>query len=182
MKTSETIEKKEKTPKSKAREWIEMGVVMLLAVAFALFIRFNVGQLFLVSGHSMEPTFQTRDFAIASLLSYRDEGPKIGDIVVVKAEALGDKKLIKRVVGLPGDKIQVIEGDLYRNGKEVKESYIQEEAKETTDVFDVPKGHVFVMGDNRNFSTDSRVIGAIPREDVVGKVVMEVWNNPFKKY
>lgn len=173
---------RKKAEKSKKREITEYVIVLLAGISLALFVRFNVGQLIMVNGPSMLPTFQHGDFAVTSKHAYKNEKPKVGDVVVVKADALDGKKIIKRVVGVEGDTIEVTDGYLYRNGEKIEEDYIKEKILGDAEKITVPKNHVFIMGDNRNNSADSRVIGPVPEEKILGKVVLELWNNPFKKY
>ncbi|MCG1022890.1 signal peptidase I [Sutcliffiella horikoshii] len=94
-------------------------------------------------------------------------------------EQQGNNYWIKRVIGVEGDKIEYRGGTVYRNGEELEEAYIQEEMLYPFDEVIVPKDHVFVMGDNRNDSRDSREIGSIPKENVMGKVVLRYY--PFNK-
>ena len=185
------ITKLEKKKKSTQRELLEYLIVIIIGVSLAFYVRSNVGQLFLVDGQSMEPTFQNHDFAVSSIISYKHNSPKIGDIVIVQADTI-NKKIIKRVEGLPGDTLQIKDGYLYRDGKKINEPYIKEKMTNIDEfqtpydlmqsAYTVPKGTVFVMGDNRNNSGDSREFGPFPNNKILGKVVLELWNNPFKTY
>ena len=91
----------------------------------------------------------------------------------------GNNYWIKRVIGVEGDTLEYREGTVYRNGEALEEDYIQEEMLYPFEEVTVPKGHVFVMGDNRNESRDSREIGSIPKENVMGKVVLRYY--PFNR-
>ena len=105
-----------------------------------------------------------------------DDGIKHGDILIVKYPGKGDTAYVKRVVGLAGDTIEVREGVLYRNGEAVKEDYtLDDEMKYTFESYTVPEGNYFVLGDNRNDSLDSHMIGPIPKEDIVGHAVCVIW-------
>lgn len=181
MEQIEEMKETEET-KSKLREILEYVAIIIVGVIAALLIRSYVGQLFFVNGESMEPTFQNADFAISSKVSYYRHSPERGDVVIVEADVLNHKKIIKRVIGVEGDTIEIKNNVLYRNGKKIKESYINEKMDTPDLTVTVPKDEIFVMGDNRNNSTDSRFIGSFPLEKVQGKVVMELWNNPFKRY
>ena len=167
--------------KSMGREIMEYGIVILAAIIVAFLVRYNIGQLVVVKGDSMNPTFQNKDIAISSIISYHKHKPKRGDVVIVQSEQLHEK-IIKRVIGVEGDTIEVKDGVLYRNDKRVKEAYIKEKMEGTVAKTKIDKNHVYVMGDNRNNSADSRVLGAFTLDDVKGKVVLELWNNPFKKF
>lgn len=172
-----TVENK----KSTKREILEYAIVIVIGIALALLIRIFVAQIFLVSGQSMEPTLQNRDAGIVYLGSYRKHDPKIGDIVVVKENHI-NKKIIKRVIGKPGDTIEVKDGVLYRNDKAVEEPYIKEKMKYDYPKITVPADNYFCMGDNRNNSSDSREFGTFSKDQIIGKLVFELWNNPFKTF
>ncbi|MGD6781452.1 signal peptidase I [Sutcliffiella horikoshii] len=94
-------------------------------------------------------------------------------------ETQGNNYWIKRVIGVEGDKLEYRGGTVYRNGEALVEEYLQEEMLFPFEEVTVPKGHVFVMGDNRNESIDSREIGSIPKENVMGKVVLRYF--PFNR-
>ncbi|PGK51468.1 signal peptidase I [Priestia megaterium] len=166
--------------KSTGREIMEYGIVILVAIIVAVLVRSYIGQLVVVKGNSMNPTFENKDIAISSIISYHKHKPKRGDIVIAQSDQLNER-IIKRVVGIEGDTIEVKNGALYRNGKKIKESYIKEKMEGTVEKTKVEKNHLYVMGDNRNDSADSRILGALPIDKIKGKVVLELWNNPFKK-
>ncbi|RDU37209.1 signal peptidase I [Neobacillus piezotolerans] len=160
--------------KSGAYEWIKS---ILVALLIAFIVRSFFFTPIIVDGASMNPTLQDKDRMIVTKIAE----PKRFDIVVFHAP--DGREYIKRVIGLPGDRIEYKNDVLYINGKAYKEPYLEKFKKEIigaslTDSFTlketaveadtVPKGHLFVMGDNRRYSTDSRSIGAIPMEKVVG--------------
>lgn len=152
------------------KEWVIPG---LIGVMFAFLIKIFIFDVVLISGASMEPTFQSGDVVISEKVTKKIGDYEIGDIVIVDVDEdlINDKKIIKRIVGLEGDVISVSQGYLYRNGKLVKEEYIKEEIEIDFDQVTVPEGHVFIMGDNRNNSTDSRIIGPIKKENISGIVM-----------
>lgn len=130
-----------------------------------------------VKGASMEPTFESGDYILTSKISYRMETPKTGDVIVFKSPKNPDVDFIKRIIALPGEQIKIADGTVYVNEQAIKESYI---AAQTT-LFEggfikngveetVPEGYLFVMGDNRPRSSDSREFGFIPIRQVIGKV------------
>ena len=102
---------------------------------------------------------------------------KYGDVIIAKCNILGQQRqIIKRVIGKQGDTIECIDHELYRNGKKVNETYINEQMTDTNWTYTVPKGDVFIMGDNRNHSTDSRYIGAVSfKKEIVGKVFFKAF-------
>lgn len=154
------------------KEWI---IPALIGCAVAIALKFFVFDVIVIDGESMEPNFHDNEVVISQKVSKNYE---IGDTIILTITEgyqnggfLEHKKLIKRIVGLEGDTIEVKDGILIRNGKEVKEPYINEKMEEDFDEYTVPKGKVFVMGDNRNNSSDSRIIGAIDKKDINGIVL-----------
>lgn len=122
----------------------------------------------LTTGSSMEPTISDRQ----PILVHRFFIPKINDLVVFKNRSHGPKRLLKRIVALEGDMVKFRFSRLYVNGQLVKEPYLKELMRyRITDDLVVPKNHVYVLGDNRNNSMDSRQLGPIPKKDVIGVVV-----------
>lgn len=142
----------------------------------------------------MKPTLQDNDFVIVSRIGKTlNLDLKYGDIVVIdrridrKRSILDDIRdlgifnrmqnrnlLIKRVIGLPGDTIEIREGSLFRNGELLEEPYLLEQNMYGQASYQVPEDHVFVLGDNRNNSMDSRVIGFIPIDNIKGTMVLDV--------
>ena len=176
--------RKRKLPKPTIWEellsWITSFAISL--VILALFLVF-VGKPFTVSGQSMYPTLHDSDRMFMS---------KLGDIhrfdVVVLQAPDQDKEYIKRVIGMPGDTIEVKDGKLYINGQVVDQPFINTELlvnktvyiddftlQELTGELKVPEGKYFVMGDNRGVSKDSRMIGFIERSAIEGKAVFTIW-------
>lgn len=167
------------------KEWIkEWGLAFLIGAALAMVIKTFVIDVVYIRGQSMEPTFQNGDVVLAEKLTGRFGEFDYGEVVIVSAEKIeGIKKhLIKRVIGKEGDTIEIKDGVLYRNGKEVKEEYIKETIKQDFEKVTVGKGQVFVMGDNRNNSTDSRSIGAFDVKEIKGRVFIELADNVFVTY
>lgn len=125
----------------------------------------------------MDNTFHNGDYILTSKIAYRFEKPELGDIVVFESPSNPDVDYIKRIIGVPGDRIMVSNGAVTRNGKVLAEPYAErpisvfqggflQEGQEVV----VPVGYVWVMGDNRPRSSDSREFGFIPQEHIVGKV------------
>ena len=160
-------------------EWAQaIAVAMVLALVLNQFI-FSLVQ---VEGNSMLPTLQSKERLVVTKLFYK---PKAKDIVVVKSEELG-KHIIKRVIAVPGDIIDIHAGtgEVLLNGKVIDEPYILEQTKSGGNVnkypLTVPEGYVFVMGDNRNNSSDSRNLGLIAYEDIVGRASLRI--TPFSRF
>jgi signal peptidase I len=176
--------------------------VETLVLAGLLFVLLRVSiQNFRVDGPSMEPSLRTGEYVFVNKLAYvrlslgrvgellpfgdRDEGegvyfpmgrPQRGDVVVFKDVRGQERDLIKRVIGVEGDMIGIVNGVVYRNGQALEEPYIlsalpgQEMRAQT-----VPPGHVFVMGDNRPASSDSRSWGPVPLEAIIGRAWVLYW-------
>lgn len=184
------------------RELVEWVKAIGFAFILALIINIFIFEVYTVDGFSMVPTLQHGDRVVALKVNHLfNTVPDYGEIVIVDGNvsrlrsikdefvdnALVSKLLgrvnqyiwIKRVIGKPGDIIEVKDGKLYRNEEIIKEDYINEKMVRDFNQITVPKGHVFVMGDNRNHSKDSRYVGAIPLENVRA----EVWFRflPLKK-
>ncbi|MCM3767935.1 signal peptidase I [Neobacillus niacini] len=172
----------------KKNEFWEWTKALLIAVALAAIIRYFLFAPIVVDGLSMMPTLKDQDRMIVNKFSYKIGEPKRFDIIVFHAPE--QKDYIKRVIGLPGDKIEYKDDILYVNGKAYEEPYLEEYKKQAqdgplTDNFTleetpvgqmtVPEGELFVMGDNRRFSKDSRHIGSIPMEKVIGNTSIVYW-------
>jgi signal peptidase I len=154
------------------------------AVLIALLINLFLAQATRVYGQSMEPNLHTDQRLVVEKLSYNRQnrqilglnGPERGDVVVIRVESQGDELLIKRVIGLPGDVVEIHDGHVIVNGQPLNEPYV---AGSTTTGFyaptTIPPLQIFVLGDNRGFSNDSRSFGTIPLEDVVGRAWFSYW-------
>lgn len=163
-------------------EWVGAAALGLI---LAMVLRLFVVEGYQISGESMEPTFQHGDFVFAEKITPKFSTLSIGDIVILEtseAKESTENKIIKRVVGVEGDKVEIKEGFLYRNDVLVNEGYIQEEIFGDFPPITVPKGEVFVLGDNRNNSSDSRVFGTFSYDQIKGKVAVEFFNNPLRFY
>lgn len=170
------------------REIIEIIFLVILAVGIALFIVNFVGQRTVVFGSSMVPTLHDRDQLVVYKLGYLLSGsPQKGDIVVVwippeKRNNKNEKLYIKRIMATAGDTIEVKDKTVILNGKALDEPNVVKEGGlyQEIDQVKVPEGHVFVMGDNRVNSEDSRKLGFIPISDIKGKAVLRFW--PFSAF
>jgi signal peptidase I len=177
----------EQVMKKKKNELWEWTKALLIAVILAAVIRYFLFAPIVVDGLSMMPTLHDQNRMIVNKLSYEIGQPNRFEIIVFHAPE--GKDYIKRVIGLPGDKIEYKNDTLFVNGKAYKEPYLDEYKKQVldgplTDPFTlkekigrdtVPKGELFVMGDNRRFSKDSRHIGTIPMSKVIGKTNVVYW-------
>jgi len=159
----------DKQNKNVILEYIKVIVVTLLITYSILFFI----QISTVHGSSMEPTYSEGNIVIVEKFFYQKGNPSINDIIVVNAH-VENRHYIKRVVGVSGDFLEIKDGKLYRNGELVEEDYIKEPMLESDMIITVPEGKIFVMGDNRNNSSDSRQLGYFDvKDDVIGKVILK---------
>jgi len=154
----------------------EVLETVLPAILIALLINVFVGQATRVEGQSMEPNLHTEQRLVVEKLSYRFHGPQRFDIVVIRVPSQGDALLIKRVIGLPGETVEFREGQVYIDGELLDEPYVRQTTRMgRTGKVVVPPLHVFVMGDNRNHSNDSRSFGPVPIDNIVGRAWLSYW-------
>ena len=130
-----------------------------------------------VNGSSMDPTVRNGQLMLASKVF---SGPERGEIVVVKGLGLDQRKLIKRVIGLPGETIEIHSGEVLINGRVLNEDYVRHHSTDSMEALTVPEDYYWVMGDNRTASTDSRVWGPIPEENILGSAWVSYW--PITKW
>ena len=139
-----------------------------------------------VVGISMSPSFEERDYLLVSRQSYNHAEPARGDVIVFKSELVDSngkrENLIKRVIGLPGDTVEVKNDKVYINGKLQSDSYTKERKTNGEVEVIVPEGYYFCLGDNRLHSVDSRysAVGLISEDQIVGKVIFRIY--PFSKF
>ena len=166
------------------REFIIDTLKYILTIVVVIFIVMYVATVQQVVGPSMNPTFKDQDIVILNKFHYHLFDIKRFDIVSLKYD--GTKYLIKRVIGMPGDKVEYKDNKLFINGKEKKEDFLAEDI--ITEDFsltslgyeEIPEGMYLVLGDNRQDSMDSREIGLIKEEDIIGKVNLRIW--PINKF
>lgn len=150
-------------------------ILETLVLAALLFIAINaVSARIRVDGSSMVPTLHDGQFVMVNRLAYRFGSPNHGDIVVFPSPQNPDQEYIKRIIGLPGDSVGIANGKVYVNDQALIEPYI-DAAPRGQGAWVVPEGHVFVLGDNRNNSQDSRNFKYIPLENVIGKAIFIYW-------
>jgi signal peptidase I len=154
-----------------AREIIET-VALTLIIFFV--IRFAV-QNYQVEGISMQPTLVNNELVLVNKMAYLFHAPERGDVIVFHWPVDTQKDLIKRVIGLPGDVIVMDSKTVKVNGVVLNEPYISAPANPVANVWKVPADDYFVMGDNRQYSDDSRDWGYVPKDFIVGKAVLIYW-------
>ncbi len=172
--------KRRSSPLRGALEWV---AILVGAVVVALVIKTFLFQAFYIPSVSMEPTLKVKDRVIVNKLSYDFHDVHRGDIVVFKSppgeESATVKDLIKRVIALPGETVEAHNGRVLINGQTLEEPYLVDGV--TTGEMEphtVPAGHVWVMGDNRPNSKDSRFFGSIDEDLIVGRAFIRVWPLP----
>jgi signal peptidase I len=160
--------------KNEFLEWME-SIAIALLVAFLL--RFFVFDVVLVEGKSMNPTLDSGDRIIVTKLNYRFGKPQYSDIVVFKNPDDPKVRYIKRVIGVEGDSVEIKEGKVYVNDQILTEPYLLEPAAGDYPKTVVPEGTIFALGDNRNYSRDSRNshVGFIPIRNIIGKAKLRIW-------
>ncbi len=154
--------------------------LVILVIAFALVfgvVRPFIVEAFWIPSESMVPTLEVGDRVLVNKFIYRFTEPARGDVVVFRSVEGNGEDLIKRVVGLPGDTIAVRDGTLFVNGEAQKEPYTNKAVPDNSFYAptQVPNGNVFVMGDNRTNSADSRVFGPLPKENILGEAFLRFW-------
>jgi signal peptidase I len=154
----------------------EVLETVLPALLIALLINVFVGQATRVEGQSMEPNLHSEQRLVVEKLSYRFHGPQRFDIVVLRVPSQGEELLIKRVIGLPGETVEIKDGGVYINGELLDEPFTSEYTQPGRHALvTVPPLHVFVLGDNRDRSNDSRSFGPVPIENVIGRAWLSYW-------
>jgi signal peptidase I len=156
------------------KDWV---ISILIAVVLAFFIRYYIVELYMVEGPSMRPTLQNGERLVVNKFLYRFKTPERGDILVFKYPRDPSRDFIKRVIAVPGDSVEIKEGRLFVNGQLMNETYILERTRGSYPLATVPADHIFVLGDNRNNSEDSRFrdVGFVPYELIKGKAVLIFW-------
>lgn len=167
-------------------DWLK---AIIIAAIIALAVRTFLFSPIIVDGPSMQPTLYDRDQMIVNKFIYKFKEPERFDIIIFHASE--QKDFIKRVIGLPGEHIKVIDNVLYVNNKKVDEPFLEGYISDQIYTNDftlemlpgnyetIPEGYVLVLGDNRSNSTDSRAIGLIDMKEIVGKATVIYW--PFNR-
>jgi signal peptidase I len=160
--------------KSVRREILEWALTLGLAVGLALCVHTWVGGIVTIDGPSMQAGLWKGEKVLIGKTEYYFAKPKRGDIVLTHFPD-SDENYIKRVIGLGGETLAIRSGSVYINGKKLDEPYLPEPIQFDFDEITVPEGSIFVMGDNRNDSHDSRDVGALPLSMVEGRAYALVW-------
>ena len=162
------------------RPFVEVARFALIALIIVLPIRWYVAQPFIVSGASMEETFQNNEYLIVDQITYRLKEPERGDVIIFRYPKDPSKYFIKRIIGLPGEALTIdgerviVKSEKYPDGLILEEPYAalgQRTDEQSTTLGD---GEYFVMGDNRDHSSDSRTWGVLRREEIVGRALLRL--------
>lgn len=160
---------------SQSGEAVLREIVETLLLTFFIFWMVNTATgRFRIEGHSMMPTLQEGEYVIINKLAYTLDEPQRGDIIVMHFPNDRSRDFIKRVIGLPGDEIEIGDRTIRVNGVELDEPYIMSPPDQAR-TWIVPEDNYFVLGDNRSNSSDSRTWGFLPRDDIVGKAWLIYW-------
>lgn len=165
--------------------YLLFDLIQTLVIAGAIFVVIYafLFRPYQVNGHSMDPNFSNGEYVLTNLITLRMSPLKRGDIVVFVAPPDKEKDYIKRVIGLPGDKVKVSGGDVYLNGQRLDQSSFLPPGVKTNggnflgegEEVVVPEGQYFTMGDNREFSSDSREWGFVTKQAIIGKSFLVYW-------
>lgn len=174
-----------KEEKSILRELGSWLLYLLFVVVFSFIIITYVGQRTRVDGQSMETTLYNNDNLIVDKISYRFRDPKRFEIIVFPYQYRENTYYIKRIIGLPGETVQVIDGYVYIDGEQLDEHYgneLMESPGIAEDPITLEEDEYFVLGDNRNHSSDSRdaTVGVLHRKDLLGRAWIRIW--PLNKF
>lgn len=153
----------------------EVVKVVLISLAIILPIRLFLVQPFYVEGASMEPNFYQNEYLVIDEISYRFNNPQRGEVIILKDPRNTHAYFIKRVIGLPGETVEVKDGRVYINDKLLEESYIAHFSSDNHSKITLGPDEFFVMGDNRANSLDSRQLGPIKKSGIVGRVWFRGW-------
>ena len=165
--------------RSSMRNTVEWVVIIGAALVAALVIKTYLLQAFYIPSSSMEPTLNIQDRVLVNKLSYRLHDVHRGDVVVFERPPndVGQiRDLIKRVIALPGETVEGKEGTVYVDGRALREPYLPDGTVTTQfGPKTIPEGYIWVMGDNRSNSSDSRVFGAVSQDRIIGRAFVRVW-------
>lgn len=151
-------------------------VLQIVAIAAVIYLGLQAAlQVYEVVGASSEPTFPNNGWVLVNKQAYLLGPPQRGEVVIAKWSNASDATYIKRVIAGPGDTIEIKAGKVYLNGRPLEEPYLPEAIVRPLEKVTVEPYHYFIMGDNRNNSTDSRHWGTVSQQDIVGRVWFILW-------
>lgn len=157
----------------------EIIKIVIIALVIVIPIRYFIFQPFFVKGQSMDPNFEDGDYLIIDEISYRFREPQRGEVIVFKYPLNPSQKFIKRIIGLPGETVEIKNNQVIISGKPLDESAYLPEDTLTPDMgferITLAENEYFVLGDNRLHSSDSRVWGPLPKENIIGLAFFRAW-------
>jgi signal peptidase I len=153
----------------------DIAETLVFTLLIYVLVRTFLFENYRVVGRSMEPNLENDQYLVVNKLGYRLHEPQRGDIVVFRDPRSDGRKLIKRVIGLPGETVEIRSGQVFINGQLLDEPYIASQGRYTQQSTSVPEDEFFVLGDNRNNSSDSHNWGPLPSENIVGKAWLSYW-------
>jgi signal peptidase I len=163
-------------PGSRFGAWMrELVEAVLPALVIVLLVNIFIAQATRVDGQSMEPNLHDHQRLIIEKVTYHFHSPERGDIIVLRPPQRQVEPLIKRVIALPGETVEIHDGHVYIDGLVLEEPYLDQETWGTMAAQLVPEEQLFVLGDNRGASNDSRAFGMIPFDDVIGRAWLRYW-------
>ncbi len=172
------------------RNILEFIKIVIISLLIILPIRYFIIQPFYVKGASMEPTFHDHEYLIIDEISYRFNDPKRGEVIVFRYPDNPQEYFIKRVIGLPGEKVEIINGDIFIYNRDNPEGFKLDEGLYLADNIktyntneepvELESGEYFVLGDNRYASKDSRTFGVLNKSFITGRVFLRGW--PFNRF
>jgi len=163
------------TIRSARRSIFDFLKTLVVAFVLAQFVMISVAQAFQVEQYSMEPNLLPHDRVLVNKFIYRFRPPHSGEIVVLKPPTDPSRNYIKRVVATAGQRVAIRSGRVYVNGVPLAESYLRVATSGTYGPIVVPAHEVFVLGDNRGNSEDSRAFGFVPDRNLVGEAILIYW-------
>jgi signal peptidase I len=152
----------------------EVGIIILIAVAVFVLLRLTV-QSYTVVMSSMEPNFEEGDCIMVNKVCYRSSDPQRGEVIIFDPPFSSQYPFIKRVIGLPGETVEIKEGRVFIDGIPLEEEYIMEPPNYTMPAQEIPESEYFVLGDNRNNSNDSHTSWTVPRDNIIGRAWFIYW-------
>jgi signal peptidase I len=162
--------------------FLDVFQVIVFAISLFLFMYLLLFQPHKVKGDSMQPNYPNAEYLLTDKVTYRFNEPKRGDVIVFKPPPAPEDEYIKRIIGLPGDRVKVEGGKVYINSKVLREDYLSSTLYTSGGTFlpdgdeiTVPKDNYFVMGDNRPYSSDSRSWGFVPKANITGRAWFIYW-------
>ena len=160
----------------------EVAKIIIIAAVIVIPIRYFLFQPFFVRGQSMDPNFENGDYLIVDEITYRFKTPQRGEVIVFKSPQNSSQRFIKRIIGLPGETIEIRDGEIiiHKDGQYQvldESNYLSDLLTEGNIQITLAQDEYFVLGDNRPFSFDSRRFGVLSEENIIGRVIFRAW--PF---